>query len=159
LIVCAEKKAAAEVSAASLGLGAGLVLLLSKGAAELSRMAELRVQMERLVMDAKAEARGGRSRSDDGASVIKERIVFADAFSSHGSRTAAASAGEHAAAAMDQMEAELEAELTLLQLASDHDDSEECATPRRDHQLEVRSCLLQPTQVVSAIQICQFCTN
>lgn len=35
---------------------------------------------------------------------------------------------------MDQMEAELEAELTRLQLASNEDD-EECATPRQDHQL------------------------
>ncbi|XP_047078295.1 protein POLAR LOCALIZATION DURING ASYMMETRIC DIVISION AND REDISTRIBUTION-like [Lolium rigidum] len=131
-----------ELTAASLGLGAGLVLLLSKGAAELSRMAELRAQMERLVMDARAaEARGGGSRSvDDGASVVKERIVFADAgdedaSSSHGSRTAAASAGENAASAMDQMEAELEAELTRLQLSSDYE-GDECATPKRDHQLE-----------------------
>uniref|UniRef100_A0ACD5Z579 Uncharacterized protein n=2 Tax=Avena sativa TaxID=4498 RepID=A0ACD5Z579_AVESA len=136
------KKAAPEVSAASLGLGAGLVLLLSKGAAELSRMAELRAQMERLVMDARAaEARGGGSRCvDDSASVVKERIVFADAgdedaFSSDGSRTAAASAGENAAAAMDQMEAELEAELTRMQLASDYE-GEDCATPQRDQQLE-----------------------
>ncbi|KAM0861505.1 hypothetical protein ACQ4PT_045850 [Festuca glaucescens] len=137
-----KKAAEPEVSAASLGLGAGLVLLLSKGAAELSRMAELRAQMERLVMDARAvEARGGGSRSvEDGASVVKERIVFADAgdedsFSSHGSRTAAASTGENAAAAMDQMEAELEAELTRLQLASDYE-GEERATPKRDHKLE-----------------------
>ncbi|XP_051196058.1 uncharacterized protein [Lolium perenne] len=137
-----KKAAEPEVSAASLGLGAGLVLLLSKGAAELSRMAELRAQMERLVMDARAaEARGGGNRSvDDGASVVKERIFFADAgdedaSSSHGSRSAAASAGENAASAMDQMEAELEAELTRLQLSSDYE-GDECATPKRDHQLE-----------------------
>uniref|UniRef100_A0ACD5YVI5 Uncharacterized protein n=1 Tax=Avena sativa TaxID=4498 RepID=A0ACD5YVI5_AVESA len=136
------KKAAPEVSAVSLGLGAGLVLLLSKGAAELSRMAELRAQMERLMMDARAaEARGGGARSaDDSASVVKERIVFADsgdedAFSSNGSRTAAASAGENGAAAMDQMEAELEAELTRMQLASDYE-GEDCATPQQDQRLE-----------------------
>ncbi|CAM0943477.1 unnamed protein product [Alopecurus aequalis] len=133
-----KKAAEPELSAASLGLGAGLVLLLSKGAAELSRMAELRAQMERLVMDVKAEARGGGRSDDDGASVVKEPIVFAgdeNTFSSRGSRAAAASAGEDAAAAMDQMEAELEAELTRLQLASDHD-GEDCATPQRDHKLE-----------------------
>uniref|UniRef100_A0A453PWF3 Uncharacterized protein n=1 Tax=Aegilops tauschii subsp. strangulata TaxID=200361 RepID=A0A453PWF3_AEGTS len=147
-------KAAPEVSAASLGLGAGLVLLLSRGAAELSRMAELRAQMERLVMDVRAEARGS-SRSDlsdddhvgDGASVVKERIVFADAGGgedaslSRGSRDAASACGDagvgNAAAAMDQMEAELEAELTRLQLDSDDDDEEECVALRRDHQLEV----------------------
>uniref|UniRef100_A0A453PWE4 Protein POLAR LOCALIZATION DURING ASYMMETRIC DIVISION AND REDISTRIBUTION n=2 Tax=Aegilops tauschii subsp. strangulata TaxID=200361 RepID=A0A453PWE4_AEGTS len=146
-------KAAPEVSAASLGLGAGLVLLLSRGAAELSRMAELRAQMERLVMDVRAEARGS-SRSDlsdddhvgDGASVVKERIVFADAGGgedaslSRGSRDAASACGDagvgNAAAAMDQMEAELEAELTRLQLDSDDDDEEECVALRRDHQLE-----------------------
>ncbi|VAI50712.1 unnamed protein product [Triticum turgidum subsp. durum] len=145
-------KAAPEVSAASLGLGAGLVLLLSRGAAELSRMAELRAQMERLVMDVKAEARGS-TRSDlsdgghvdDGASVVKERIVFKDAGGedaplSRGSRDAASACGDagvgDAAAALDQMEAELEAELKRLQVDSDHDDEEECVRPRRDHQLE-----------------------
>jgi hypothetical protein len=68
------------VSAASLGLGAEQVLVLLLRAAELNRMAELRAQMERLVLDAKAaEARGGDSRSvDDGDSVVKERIVFPD---------------------------------------------------------------------------------
>jgi hypothetical protein len=155
LIVSAGTKAVPEVSAASLGLGAGLVLLLSRGAAELSRMAELRAQMERLVMDVRAEARGS-TRSDlsdgghvdDGASVVKERIVFADAGGedaslSRGSRDAASACGvgDVVAAGMDQMEAELEAELTRLQLDSDDGDGEEeCVTPRRDHQLEVSSC-------------------
>ncbi|KAF7086484.1 hypothetical protein CFC21_089771 [Triticum aestivum] len=138
-------KAAPEVSAASLGLGAGLVLLLSRGAAELSRMAELRAQMERLVMDVRAEARGS-TRSDlsdsghvdDGASVVKERIVFTDAGGedaslSCGSRDATSACGDagvgDAVAAMDQMEAELEAELTRLQLDSDlGDGEEECVT-------------------------------
>ncbi|XP_020146393.1 uncharacterized protein [Aegilops tauschii subsp. strangulata] len=146
-------KVAPEVSAASLGLGAGLVLLLSRGAAELSRMAELRAQMERLVLDVRAEARGS-TRSDlsdgghvdDGASVLKERIVFADAGGedaslSRGSRDAASECGDAgvgvSVAAMDQMEAELEAELTRLQLDSnDGDGEEECVTTRRDHQLE-----------------------
>uniref|UniRef100_A0A453PWD9 Uncharacterized protein n=1 Tax=Aegilops tauschii subsp. strangulata TaxID=200361 RepID=A0A453PWD9_AEGTS len=157
LILCAGMKVAPEVSAASLGLGAGLVLLLSRGAAELSRMAELRAQMERLVLDVRAEARGS-TRSDlsdgghvdDGASVLKERIVFADAGGedaslSRGSRDAASECGDAgvgvSVAAMDQMEAELEAELTRLQLDSnDGDGEEECVTTRRDHQLEVSSC-------------------
>ncbi|KAE8806417.1 hypothetical protein D1007_17222 [Hordeum vulgare] len=148
------KAAPDQVSAASLGLGAGLVLLLSRGAAELSRMAELRAQMERLVLDVRAEARGSSrsdvsdGRADDGASVVKERIVLADggggedASLSRGSGDAASACGDagvgNAAAAMDQMEAELEAELTRLQLDSDsdHDDEEECVRPRRDHQLE-----------------------
>ncbi|KAM3224181.1 hypothetical protein ACQJBY_057534 [Aegilops geniculata] len=146
-------KAAPEVSAASLGLGAGLVLLLSRGAAELSRMAELRAQMERLVMEVRAEARGSSPSDlsdgghvDDGDSVVKERIVFADAGGEdaslfRGSRDTASACGDagvgDAVAAMDQMEAELEAELTRLQLDSDEGDGEEeCVRPRRDHQLE-----------------------
>nr|ACL54779.1 unknown [Zea mays] len=68
---------------ASLGLGASLVLLLSKSAAELSRMAELRAQMERLLVDARADARsctgrpsasGGRS---DCASAVKGPVARA----------------------------------------------------------------------------------
>jgi hypothetical protein len=42
---------------ANLGLGASLVLLMSKGATELSRMAELCAQMERVLLDARADLR------------------------------------------------------------------------------------------------------
>lgn len=128
------KKAAEEVSPASLGLGASLVLLLSKSAAELNRMAELRAQMERLVLDTKEEEEARSSNhpnaSDDHADITKEEpTAFSGGALSRCSRTAAApgNAGHHAAVPMDQMEAELEAELTLLQ----------CATPRRDRQLEI----------------------
>lgn len=122
------------MSPASLGLGASLVLLLSKSAAELNRMAELRAQMERLVLDTKEEEEARSSNhpnaSDDHADITKEEpTAFSGGALSRCSRTAAApgNAGHHAAVPMDQMEAELEAELTLLQ----------CATPRRDRQLEV----------------------
>ncbi|BAF10297.1 protein POLARALIZATION DURING ASYMMETRIC DIVISION AND REDISTRIBUTION [Oryza sativa Japonica Group] len=128
------KKAAEEVSPASLGLGASLMLLLSKSAAELNRMAELRAQMERLVLDTKGEEEARSSNhpnaSDDHADITKEEpTAFSGGALSRCSRTAAApgNAGHHAAVPMDQMEAELEAELTLLQ----------CATPRRDRQLEI----------------------
>lgn len=134
------------MSLASLGMGANLVLLLSKGAAELGRMAELRTQMERLVLDVKAETRSSNrsnaSDQTDSASVVKEPIACVqeeDDALSRGSRTAASArsggnAGRRAAVAMDQMEAELEVELTRLQFTSNN---EECAIPRRDHQLQV----------------------
>ncbi|KAL5213320.1 hypothetical protein ABZP36_024167 [Zizania latifolia] len=143
------KKAAEEVSPASLGLGASLVLLLSRSAAELNRMTELRTHMERLVLDVKGEVRSinRSSASDDHTNdstsgVAKEPIAGCEngACLSRGSRTAAPScgggnAGHHAAVAMDQMEVELEVELTRLQFAVSSND--ECATPRRDHHLEV----------------------
>uniref|UniRef100_A0A0E0CSH8 Protein POLAR LOCALIZATION DURING ASYMMETRIC DIVISION AND REDISTRIBUTION n=1 Tax=Oryza meridionalis TaxID=40149 RepID=A0A0E0CSH8_9ORYZ len=134
------KKAAEEVSPASLGLGASLVLLLSKSAAELNRMAELRAQMERLVLDVKGEeARSSNhpNASDDHADITKEEpTAFSGGALSRCSRTAAApgNAGHRAAVPMDQMEAELEAELTLLQFAASN--NHQCATPRRDRQLE-----------------------
>ncbi|KAF0931090.1 hypothetical protein E2562_002453 [Oryza meyeriana var. granulata] len=142
---CAGKKAAEEVSPASLGLGASLVLLLSKSSAELKRMAELRAQMERLVLDVKGETRSINrpSASDDHADstsvvVVKPPIAWAGGENgalSRGSRTSGGgNAAHHSAVAMDQMEAELEAELTRLQFATSNND--ECATPRRDRQLE-----------------------
>uniref|UniRef100_J3LHZ4 Uncharacterized protein n=1 Tax=Oryza brachyantha TaxID=4533 RepID=J3LHZ4_ORYBR len=142
------KKAAEEVSPASLGLGASLVLLMSKSAAELNRMAELRAQMERLGGDGKGGGGGGArpSASDDHADTTKEPVACTGGESralSRCSLTAAApacggggNAGQHAAVAMDQMEAELEAELTRLQFATSNTD--ECATPRRDRQLETQ---------------------
>ena len=87
---------------ASLGLGASLVLLLSKSAAELSRMAELRAQMERLMLDVRADVRScnGRPSGSDGhtdsASVVTEPFARAGgedgaalSLSDDGSRTAA----------------------------------------------------------------------
>jgi hypothetical protein len=131
---------------ASLGLGASLVLLLSKSAAELSRMAELRAQMERLVMDASADVRScnGRPSGSDGhtdsGSVAKE--PFARAGDEQGgavSQSAPASRGTSEDAGhrdMDRMEAELEAELSRLQLQQGSSD-EEHASPWRDRELEV----------------------
>jgi len=137
---------------ASLGLGASLVLLLSKSAAELSRMAELRAQMERLMLDVRADVRScnGRPSGSDGhtdsASVVTEPFARAGgedgaalSLSDDGSRTAApASRGTSENAGrrdMDRMEAELEAELSRLQ-----QDDEERASPRRDRELEVQLC-------------------
>ncbi|GJM87123.1 hypothetical protein PR202_ga03047 [Eleusine coracana subsp. coracana] len=80
----AEKKIAEDALPASLGLGVSLVVLLSKSAAELSRMAELRAQMERVMIDdVKADVRScnGRPSASDGhadsASVVKEPIACA----------------------------------------------------------------------------------
>jgi hypothetical protein len=117
---------------ASLGLGASLVLLLSKSAAELNRMAELRAQMERLLLDARADV-----RSCNGASVVKGPVTCAGSDGSLAGTAAPASRGVSEADGrrdMDRMEAELEAELSRLQLqrASDDEDS-------RDDQLEVGS--------------------
>ncbi|KAG8072737.1 hypothetical protein GUJ93_ZPchr0006g45895 [Zizania palustris] len=143
------KKAAAEVSPASLGLGASLVFLLSRSAAELNRMEELRTHMERLVLGVKGEVRSTTrsSASDDHTTdsssvVVKEPIAGGENGAlSRCSRTAAPpsggeNAGHHAAVAMDQMEAELEVELTRLQFAVSSNG--ECATPRRDQHLEKR---------------------
>ncbi|KAL6635277.1 hypothetical protein ACP70R_027948 [Stipagrostis hirtigluma subsp. patula] len=152
----AGKKAAVADDAlpASLGLGASLVLLLSKSAAELSRMAELRAQMEGLMLDVRADVRScdGRPSASgdhtDSASVVKEPIVCAGdgenaSFKSRGSRTGTAASASRVGSenagdrAMDQMEAELEAELTRLQLATN--DEEERLSSRRDQQLETEA--------------------
>ncbi|CAD6241928.1 unnamed protein product [Miscanthus lutarioriparius] len=126
---------------ASLGLGASLVLLLSKSAAELSRMAELRAQMERLLLDARADVRSCNGRPSasgdrtDCASVVKGPVACAGSDGSRAGTAAPASRGVSEADGrrdMDRMEAELEAELSRLQLqrASDDEDS-------RDDRLEV----------------------
>jgi hypothetical protein len=128
---------------ASLGLGASLVLLLSKSAAELNRMAELRAQMERLLLDARADVRSCNGRPSasgdrtDCASVVKGPVTCAGSDGSLAGTAAPASRGVSEADGrrdMDRMEAELEAELSRLQLqrASDDEDS-------RDDQLEVGS--------------------
>lgn len=142
-----EKKAptppADDALPATLGLGASLVLLLSKSAAELSRMAELRAQMERLLMDARADvgnicngrpsaASGGRA---DSASVACAEDEDGAMSRSDGSRTAGA-IGNAGRRGMDRMEAELEAELSRLQQASD---DEARASPRRDNHLEIQA--------------------
>ncbi|KAL6911632.1 hypothetical protein ACP4OV_000437 [Aristida adscensionis] len=141
---------------ASLGLGASLVLLLSRSAAELSRMAELRAQMERLLLDARADVRscdGRPSASGDrteSASVVKGPIACAGADEgsaspqSRGSSTPAAAAsrdGSEGAGrrAMEQMEAELEAELTRLQLGTNDDGELVSLRRRRDRQLETEA--------------------
>ncbi|CAN6239176.1 unnamed protein product [Urochloa humidicola] len=130
----AEEEEEHAVPAASLGLGASLLLLLSKSAAELSRMAELRAEMERLVMDVRAAdvrtcsdgrpPSGSDGHPEDSASVAKGRRAFAR---SDGSRRD-----------MDAMEAELEAELSRLQLQQASSDGER-ASPRRDRELEVQT--------------------
>ncbi|CAN6245781.1 unnamed protein product [Urochloa humidicola] len=151
--LAAGKKATAAakeenaVPAASLGLGASLVLLLSKSAAELSRMAELRAQMERLVMDVRAadvrSCSDGRPSGSDGghadsASVVKGRVSARagdEEVGADGSRTASRWTSEDAGRRdMDRMEAELEAE--LLRLQQDSSDGER-ASPRRDRELEM----------------------
>ncbi|CAN6252960.1 unnamed protein product [Urochloa humidicola] len=137
------------VPAASLGLGASLVLLLSKSAAELSRMAELRAQMERLVMDVRAadvrSCSDGRPSGSDGghadsASVVKGRVSArsGDEEGADGSRTASHGTSEDAGRRdMDRMEAELEVELSRLQQQASNDG--EHASPRRDRELETEA--------------------
>ncbi|KAF8689895.1 hypothetical protein HU200_041527 [Digitaria exilis] len=128
--------------AASLGLGASLVLLLSKSAAELSRMAELRAQMERLMLDVRADVRNcnGRPSSGSGDHTDSSSVVVKGAIvgraGDEGSRTAAApvSRGRRENAGqcdMDRMEAELEAELSRMQ--------DDFASPRRDRELETEA--------------------
>jgi hypothetical protein len=100
----------------SLGLGASLLLLLCRSAAELGRMAELRAQMERLMTDVREGGRGcGDGHTDS--------VVSAGATASLGGSE---SAGHRET--MGQMEAELEAELSRLQLDSN---DEKNVTPRR----------------------------
>lgn len=131
---------------ASLGLGASLVLLLSKSAAELSRMAELRAQMERLLVDARADARsctgrpsasGGRS---DCASAVKGPVARAGG-EDEDDGALSRSDGD-GGRDMDRMEAELEAELSRLQLQGASDVEDSPPSRRRDDQLVVGSAWL-----------------
>ena len=120
----------------NLGLGASLVLLLSKSAVELNKMVELRAQMEALVSEIRQAARWkeeekqanhpaapSTSQESDGRSAtttaVKDPIAFpaadADA-ASNCSRTAADNAVEgRAAVVMDLMEAELQGELSRME--------------------------------------------
>ncbi|CAN6214782.1 unnamed protein product [Urochloa humidicola] len=130
-----RKKPEEELVSMNLGLGASLVLLLSKSAVELNKMVELRAQMEALVSEIrqaarwKEDANNGRapavSEESNGSSAattaVKDPIAFpaadADA-ASNCSRTTAgdnAASGRAAAVVMDQLEAELQAELGRMQ--------------------------------------------
>ncbi|XP_066379100.1 uncharacterized protein [Miscanthus floridulus] len=131
-----RKKPEEELVSMNLGLGASLVLLLSKSAVELNKMVELRAQMEALVSEIRQAARWkeeekqanhpaapSTSQESDGSSAtttaVKDPIAFpaadADA-ASNCSRTAADNAVEgRAAVVMDLMEAELQAELSRME--------------------------------------------
>ena len=121
----------------NLGLGASLVLLLSKSAVELNKMVELRAQMEALVSEIRHAApwkenanhpAASMSRESNGSSAttanVKDPIAFpaadADA-ASNCSRTTADNAvsGRAAAVVIDQLEAELQAELGRMQRGTD----------------------------------------
>ncbi|GJN00734.1 hypothetical protein PR202_ga17936 [Eleusine coracana subsp. coracana] len=112
----------------NLGLGASLVLLLSKSTVELNKMVELRAQMEALVSEIKSESNGSSSSAATTAAV-KDPIAFpaadADAASncSRTTDTALSGGGEgRAGVVIDRMEAELQAELNRLQRGAVHGD-------------------------------------
>lgn len=118
----------------NLGLGASLVLLLSKSAVELNKMVELRAQMEALVSEIRQaprwkESAGGApaassiSQESNGSSnatttAVKDPIAFpAAAEADAASNCSRTTAGDNRAAVvvMDQLEAELQAELGRMQ--------------------------------------------
>ncbi|RLM55197.1 hypothetical protein C2845_PM10G04690 [Panicum miliaceum] len=136
-----RKKPEEELVSMNLGLGASLVLLLSKSAVELNKMVELRAQMEALVSEIRHAAQwkenanhpagaptASTSRESNGSSAttanVKDPIAFpaadADA-ASNCSRTTADNAvsGRAAAVVIDQLEAELQAELGRMQRGTD----------------------------------------
>uniref|UniRef100_A0A453QYC4 Uncharacterized protein n=1 Tax=Aegilops tauschii subsp. strangulata TaxID=200361 RepID=A0A453QYC4_AEGTS len=129
-----RKKPEEEVMSMNLGLGASLVLLLSKSAVELNKMVELRAQMEALVSEIRHETVGkekqggsapayapaASSSSSQESTVIKDPIARAeDALSDNcsGARTADRRQLSAAVVAMDhnKMEAELQIELSRMQ--------------------------------------------
>ncbi|XP_037461060.1 protein POLAR LOCALIZATION DURING ASYMMETRIC DIVISION AND REDISTRIBUTION-like [Triticum dicoccoides] len=129
-----RKKPEEEVMSMNLGLGASLVLLLSKSAVELNKMVELRAQMEALVSEIRHETVGkekqggsapayapaASSSSSQESTVIKDPIARAeDALSDNcsGARTADRRQLSAAVVAMDhnKMEAELQVELSRMQ--------------------------------------------
>ena len=133
-----RKKPEEELVSMNLGLGASLVLLLSKSAVELNKMVELRAQMEALVSEIRQAARWkaeeekqanhpaapSTSQESDGRSAtttaVKDPIAFpaADADAAcNCSRTAADTAvvSGRAAVVMDLIEAELQSELSRMQ--------------------------------------------
>ncbi|KAJ1258315.1 hypothetical protein BS78_10G066200 [Paspalum vaginatum] len=131
-----RKKPEEELVSMNLGLGASLVLLLSKSAVELNKMVELRAQMEALVSEVRQAAQRKETGKHPAASTtashesnasssatttaVKDPIAFpaaeADA-ASNCSRTAADNdaVSGRTAAVMDLMEAELQAELSRMQ--------------------------------------------
>jgi hypothetical protein len=136
-----RKKPEEELVSMNLGLGASLVLLLSRSAVELNKMVELRAQMEALVSEIRHAAQwkenanhpagaptASTSRESNGSSAttanVKDPIAFpaadADA-ASNCSRTTADNAvsGRAAAVVIDQLEAELQAELGRMQRGTD----------------------------------------
>ncbi|XP_039804271.1 protein POLAR LOCALIZATION DURING ASYMMETRIC DIVISION AND REDISTRIBUTION-like isoform X2 [Panicum virgatum] len=132
-----RKKPEEELVSMNLGLGASLVLLLSRSAVELNKMVELRAQMEALVLEIRHAAQwkenanhpaASTSRESNGSSAttanVKDPIAFpavdADA-ASNCSRTTADNAvsGRAAAVVIDQLEAELQAELGRMQRGTD----------------------------------------
>ncbi|PWZ05242.1 Protein POLAR LOCALIZATION DURING ASYMMETRIC DIVISION AND REDISTRIBUTION [Zea mays] len=132
-----RKKPEEELVSMNLGLGASLVLLLSKSAVELNKMVELRAQMEALVSEIRQAARyreeeekqaanhpasvaaaaaagPATSQESDGGSsatttAVKDPIAFPAADAD------AASNCSRTAVVMDLMEAELQAELSRMQ--------------------------------------------
>jgi hypothetical protein len=129
----------------NLGLGASLVLLLSKSTVELNKMVDLRAQMEALVSEIRQAAQrkveekhsasasvpapapapaasNSHSQESNGSSAtittVKDPIAFAADAASNCSRTTT-DAGR-AGVVIDRMEAELQAELNRLQRGTVH---------------------------------------
>ncbi|XP_062227526.1 protein POLAR LOCALIZATION DURING ASYMMETRIC DIVISION AND REDISTRIBUTION-like [Phragmites australis] len=130
-----RKKPEEELVSMNLGLGASLVLLLSKSAVELNKMVELRAQMEALVSEIRqaaqrkekhsAVAPASTSQESNGSTTVKDLIAFpaadVDAVSNC-SRTADHALSGRTVVVMDQMEAELQVELHRLQRSTAHGD-------------------------------------
>ncbi|OEL16202.1 hypothetical protein BAE44_0022778 [Dichanthelium oligosanthes] len=133
-----KKKPEEELVSMNLGLGASLVLLLSKSAVELNKMVELRAQMETLVSEIRQAAQwkeravnlsagvpaASTSQESNGSSsatttAVKDPIAFpaaeADAASNCSRTTADNAVSGRTAVVMDQLEAELQAELGRMQ--------------------------------------------
>ncbi|XP_062178695.1 uncharacterized protein LOC133883395 [Phragmites australis] len=136
-----RKKPEEELVSMNLGLGASLVLLLSKTAVELNKMVELRAQMEALVSEIGqaaqrkemhyAVAPSSTSQESDGSSAtttaVKDPIAFPSAdvdAGSNCSRTADHALSGRTVVIMDQMEAELQVELNRLQRGTVHGDKQ-----------------------------------
>uniref|UniRef100_A0A0D9WMM8 Protein POLAR LOCALIZATION DURING ASYMMETRIC DIVISION AND REDISTRIBUTION n=1 Tax=Leersia perrieri TaxID=77586 RepID=A0A0D9WMM8_9ORYZ len=120
-----KKKPEEEIMSLNLGLGASLVLLLSKGAVELNKMVELRAQMEALVSEirnekknsssvaiAAAAADSSSSRESDGRSTTAVKDPIARPAVSDDSIS-------NCSAVTHRMEAELQAELSRLHCAGE----------------------------------------
>jgi hypothetical protein len=130
-----RRKPEEELASMNLGLGASLVLLLSKSAVELNKMVELRAQMEALVSEIRQAAQrkveekhsapaasNTHSQESNGSSAttatVKDPIAFAADAASNCSRTTTDTG--RAGVVIDRMEAELQAELNRLQRGTVH---------------------------------------